>query len=44
MQMPYDDPEDTDDLRLCLQATKDDYESCIEDFYGLTSCEGRRVN
>jgi len=29
--MPYGDPEDMDDLRLCLQAAKDDYESCNED-------------
>ena len=27
----YDDPEKLDDLRICLQAAKDDYESCIED-------------
>ena len=30
-KMPYGDPEDMDDLRLCLQAAKDDYESCNED-------------
>jgi len=25
----YDDPDDADDLRLCLQTAKDDYDSCI---------------
>jgi outer membrane murein-binding lipoprotein Lpp len=27
----YDDPEDVDDLELCIQAAKDDYQSCIEE-------------
>ena len=30
-KMLYDDPEDVDDLRLCIQAAKDDYQSCIEE-------------
>ena len=27
----YDDPEDAEDLELCIQSAKDDYQSCIED-------------
>ena len=27
----YDDPDDADDLRQCIQNAKDDYESCIDE-------------
>jgi len=27
----HDDPDDADDLQLCIQIAKDDYESCIEE-------------
>jgi hypothetical protein len=27
----YDDPDDVDDLRQCIQTATDEYESCIED-------------
>jgi hypothetical protein len=26
-----DDPDDSDDLALCIQSAKDDYESCVEE-------------
>ena len=27
----YDDPEEADDLRMCLDNAKDEYDSCIEE-------------
>lgn len=27
----YDDPEDADELRQCIQNAKDEYESCIDE-------------
>jgi hypothetical protein len=27
----YDDPEDADDLEMCIQSAKSDYQSCIEE-------------
>ncbi len=27
----YDDPDDADELRQCIQNAKDDYEACIEE-------------
>jgi hypothetical protein len=30
-KLMYDDPDDADQLRQCIQNTKDEYESCIED-------------
>ena len=27
----YDDPDDADELRQCIQNAKDEYESCIEE-------------
>ncbi len=27
----HDDPDDTDELTLCIEAAKDDYDSCIDD-------------
>jgi len=27
----YDDPDDADDLMLCIQNAKDEYEDCIEE-------------
>ena len=27
----YNDPDDADDLRQCIQNAKDEYESCIEE-------------
>ena len=26
----YDDPDETDDLRQCIQNAKDEYQSCVE--------------
>lgn len=30
-KMLYDDPDDADDLQLCIQNARDDYDSCIEE-------------
>lgn len=27
----YDDPEDADDLRMCIQGARDEFDSCIEE-------------
>ena len=27
----YDDPDDSDDLRFCIENAKDEFESCIEE-------------
>jgi hypothetical protein len=30
----YDEPEEAEDLAICIQSAKDDYQSCIEDCTG----------
>lgn len=30
-KMLHDDPDDADDLQLCIQSAKDDYDACIDE-------------
>lgn len=30
-KLMYDDPDDSDDLRMCIENAKDDYDSCKDD-------------